>query len=359
MKAYRMIPIIVVLAGSSAWAQGFAGPDGIRMGQPSYGGSGCPAGTASTTLSPDAQSLSILFDAYQVEAGGMSGKQVDRKSCNVAIPVTIPQGYSVSIIQIDYRGFNSLPAGAQSRFSVEYFFAGTQGPAFSRDFFGPTTDDFLINNQLRAEAVVWSSCGADVNLRANTGLFVQTNYRNEQAMATVDSADVQAAVVFQLQWKRCGSGGGIPVPAPDPYPTPYPTYPPAPAPGYGSCTIDSSSDYWGRTIYRVKDYFGVTLGEYTDYCSAERAMNNFERSGQCRGSTHPSPYPPRPTPRPVPAPMPPGYGSFQCTLATAYGSFTGTGVNRDQAIANARNACIYSVNNARICTGAPVSCYRR
>lgn len=57
---------------------------------------------------------------------------MERKTCNIAVPVHVPQGYSVSIFQIDYRGFNSLPYGAYSRFNVEYFFAGTQGPGYEK-----------------------------------------------------------------------------------------------------------------------------------------------------------------------------------------------------------------------------------
>ena len=83
--------------------------DSVELGEPAYGGTGCPSGTASVTLSPDASSLSLLFDTYTVEAGGNTGKRVDRKGCNIAIPVHVPQGYSVSVFQVDYRGFNSLP----------------------------------------------------------------------------------------------------------------------------------------------------------------------------------------------------------------------------------------------------------
>ena len=75
--------------------------DDVRLGNPSYGGSGCPQGTASTALSPDAKSLSILFDEYIVEAGGRGGRRTARKACNVAIPVHVPQGFSVSIFKID------------------------------------------------------------------------------------------------------------------------------------------------------------------------------------------------------------------------------------------------------------------
>src|SRR3954468_8775829 len=98
-----------VLAAAPAFADDV--PGGITLGQPIMGGTGCPAGSASAVLSPDGKSLSILFDQYTVQAGGTTGQQFDRKACSVAIPVHVPQGYAVSILQIDYRGFNALPVG--------------------------------------------------------------------------------------------------------------------------------------------------------------------------------------------------------------------------------------------------------
>ncbi len=178
----------------------FAGD--ISLGEPGYGGTGCPAGTVSVTLSPDAKSLSLLFDQYQLAVGGETGKSFDRKSCNIAIPVHVPQGLSVSILNIDFRGFNYLPQGATSQFNVEYFFAGTRGPSFQRQFRGPIAQDYLINNELIAEAIVWSGCGADVNLRTNSSMRLST-FRNQEAMASIDSEDVNAAIVYQLQWRKC------------------------------------------------------------------------------------------------------------------------------------------------------------
>jgi hypothetical protein len=176
--------------------------DDISLGEPGYGGTGCPAGTVSVTLSPDAKSLSLLFDEYQVAVGGETGKSFDRKSCNIAIPVHVPQGLSVSILKIDFRGFNHLPRSASSQFNVEYFFAGTKGPSFQRKFRGPLDEDYLINNEITAEAIVWSGCGADVNLRTNSSLRLSSLY-NQEALASVDSEDVNAAIVYQLQWKKC------------------------------------------------------------------------------------------------------------------------------------------------------------
>jgi len=196
MKSKLLLSLVGMIAaiGLEAQAQ-------VRLGEPAYGGTGCPAGSASVTLSPDQTALSILFDNYVAEAGG--GRRVDRKSCNISIPVQVPQGYSVSVFQVDYRGFNSVPRGALSRFDAEYFWAGARGPRVSRTFVGPVSDIYTISDGLIASAMVWSPCGASVNLRVNTSMMAQTNARGEQTMATVDSADVTSGLIYHLQWRRC------------------------------------------------------------------------------------------------------------------------------------------------------------
>ena len=191
-----------IALGALTMAGSASAQDGIRLGIPGYGGTGCPAGSVSTTLSPDEKSLSLIFDEYAVSAGGTTGRSFDRKSCNVAIPVHVPQGYSVAVLAVDYRGFNHLPSGASSQFNVEYFFAGSRGPAFRRNFFGQLESDYTISNELQAQSVVWSACGADVNLRTNSSMRLST-VRNAEAMATVDSEDVNAAIVYHLQWRAC------------------------------------------------------------------------------------------------------------------------------------------------------------
>lgn len=197
MKIFAAFTALLVAVSLSSVAHA----QDIRLGKPGYGGSGCPGGSADIILAPDKKSLSILFDEYYVEAGGKTGKSFERKTCNIAIPVRVPQGYSVSIIAIDYRGFNDLPSGARSTFDVEYFFAGTGGPRFQRTFTGPRSKDYRIRNELQASALVWSACGASVNLRTNSSIRVQST--GKQAVATVDSQDVSAAIVYLLQWKRC------------------------------------------------------------------------------------------------------------------------------------------------------------
>lgn len=182
----------------------FAGVDlnDISLGVPSYGGNGCPAGTASATLGTDGKTLSILFDQFLVEAGG-ANPSLSRKTCNVTIPVRVPSGYSVSVLRVDYRGYVSLPAAAEARLSAEYFFAGSNAVRLEKIFKGRTDTDYTFTNNLGIEAVVWTPCGASPNLRVNAAMLVKSNRFGDEALATVDSADFKAGIIYQLQWKRC------------------------------------------------------------------------------------------------------------------------------------------------------------
>lgn len=198
MKVFSKLVLTVAMLMSVA-----AKADDISLGLPAYGGTGCPAGTVDAVLSPDNKVLSVLFDGFVAEAGRSSGKTMDRKSCNLAVPVHVPQGFSVSLISVDYRGFVSVPSGAEARFSAEYFFGGSTGPKVNNIFRGPQDQDYTLTDNLLATALVWSPCGADVNLRVNTSMLARTNWRRDDVLATVDSADVQAGILYHLQWRRC------------------------------------------------------------------------------------------------------------------------------------------------------------
>ena len=190
------ILVVALIAVSQVHASG------ISLGYPSYGGNGCPAGSASISLSPDSQTLSILFDEFIAEAGP-NGRSLDRKSCNIAIPVHVPQGLSVSIFQTDYRGYVNVPVGGDARLNVEYFFAGQRGPIFSKVFNGNYSSNYLFRNDVVGVSQVWSACGEDVILRTNSNMTVKTNRQYHDAIATVDSVDVNSGLIYHLRWRSC------------------------------------------------------------------------------------------------------------------------------------------------------------
>jgi Domain of unknown function (DUF4360) len=175
----------------------------LELGEPEYAGTGCPNGTVASVLSPDNTALSVLFDQYVAEAGESNGKTMDRKNCSLGIPIKVPGGYSVSVIKVDYRGYTFIPRGARVRFDVEYFFAGSRGPAIREVMTGPKDDNYVLTDRLLASALVWSACGADTNIRINTSLLAQTNRNRDDVLATLDSTDVDTKVIYHLAWRRC------------------------------------------------------------------------------------------------------------------------------------------------------------
>ncbi|NDJ25179.1 DUF4360 domain-containing protein [Nostoc sp. B(2019)] len=159
-----------------------------------YGGSGCPGGTASVNVSPDGQELSILFDKF-IALG--NNPRESRKSCNLTIPIKVPQGFQISLYDADYRGYVAPQTTGILR--SEYFFAGQRGPIFSRQFGGET--NYNVRDSLATVADVWSRCGDSLNMRVNAGMTARG-----QGMATVDSFDLaHRGLIYHIKYRTCPS----------------------------------------------------------------------------------------------------------------------------------------------------------
>jgi len=172
----------------------------IKLGKPDYGGPGCPAGTASAAVTGGGTQLTVKFSQYQVAAGGSSGKSFHRKACGLSIPVTVPPGYSVAVVAVDFAGYTNLPSGASATFRLEEFLPGGQGPVFSSEIKGPKKGKFTASSE--AAATIWSACGTSVTMRTNTSLIVQAS-GGKTASASIRSQDVSTAIVYRLKYRAC------------------------------------------------------------------------------------------------------------------------------------------------------------
>lgn len=158
----------------------------------SYGGSGCPNQSASVSVSPDGQELTILFDKFTAQ-GNIAAER--RKSCNLSIPIKVPQGYQISLYDADYRGYVAPRTTANLR--AEYFFAGSRGPVFSRTFRGET--NYNVRDSLQTVANVWSRCGDSINMRVNAAMTASGS-----GMASVDSFDLtHRGLVYHIKYRTC------------------------------------------------------------------------------------------------------------------------------------------------------------
>jgi GTPase involved in cell partitioning and DNA repair len=157
-----------------------------------YGGNGCPGGSANVSVSPDGQELTILFDKFMAQGNNAAER---RKSCNMSIPIKVPQGFQISFYDADYRGY--VAPNTTGTLRAEYFFAGQRGPVFSRKLRGET--DYNITHKLATVADVWSRCGDSVNMRVNAAMTA-----SGQGMATVDSFDLaHRGLVYHMKYRKC------------------------------------------------------------------------------------------------------------------------------------------------------------
>jgi hypothetical protein len=189
----KLIKALLVLATVVAGpiAPAFAS-DKVEIMGASYGGNGCPANSASVTVSPGGQELSILFDKFIAQGNDPTQS---RKSCNLTIPIKIPQGFQVSLYDADYRGYVAPQTSGTLR--AEYFFAGNRGPVFQRTFTGE--NNYTVTDSLATVANVWSACGTSENMRVNASMAARG-----KGAATVDSFDLShRGLVYHIKYRAC------------------------------------------------------------------------------------------------------------------------------------------------------------
>ena len=178
----------------------------IRLGVPSYGGTGCPGGSASVSLTDDQQILSVLFDSFVAQAPNITGANFDRKSCNLRIPVSVGPGYQVALIAFDYRGFAAIPSGGRGQFEARYAYVGQARPAiFRKNFRSGIADNYSLKNELISTTIDWTPCstGRDLMMTVDANILAVTNAQQEATNVSIDSVDVEAGLLYAIQLRRC------------------------------------------------------------------------------------------------------------------------------------------------------------
>lgn len=183
----------------------------ITVDEYAYGGTGCPQGTVNWVISPERDRISVFFDEYRA-ISDESGSTRVRKSCNLGFGLIVPDGFSVALVAVDFRGYVYAPEGAKTQLTTEYFFAGTPiGARFTHTWEDPlnfTDEDFFVRDEFAEDAVIWSACGDDVVWRSNNSIRAYSNEYLEASEIQVDSMDAVANLVYRLEWRQCEPGIG-------------------------------------------------------------------------------------------------------------------------------------------------------
>ena len=158
-----------------------------------FKGTGCPGQNSVSIIGENTDTLTIMFDQYDAANPPKNAvSKLKRSACSFSVPVHVPQGFQMSIMTADWRGY----AEGSTALHREYFFAGQRGPRKDSKPRG----DFVITDKLKH--ATFSPCGAgDVTLRINSSVRAQS----DPSYIAVDTVDLKnkTKVVFHMKWQKC------------------------------------------------------------------------------------------------------------------------------------------------------------
>ena len=178
-------------------------PEGVYFASVNANGTGCPAGTWETSLSPDGQTFTTTFSAYEAMVDEKT--MISVKDCLIAIKLHSPQGLSFSVSSFHYSGYAFLDEGVSGRQLASYYF---QGNPVDRDetrteLRGSYDDTYLFSDNIALADSVWSPCGTTRDLNIVTRLRVQNAKKRATGYMNLNALDGSTKLEFKLSWRKC------------------------------------------------------------------------------------------------------------------------------------------------------------
>ena len=184
-------------------------PGQVTITGVNYGGTGCKAGTAHISNSPDWATFTILFDEYKATIGPGTWIADHAKMCNLNFKINYPPGYQFTLYRANYTGSANLELGVTVKQTSSFWFAGFVGdkPTFQSTFYGPFDDQYSLTDTL--QSTVWSPCGASTTLNINTQLVMTSSKPQAQGLINVSNFDFifdksdKNQHAYGVNWRRC------------------------------------------------------------------------------------------------------------------------------------------------------------
>jgi hypothetical protein len=196
--------LAVLSLGGSALADETPDPSQVYVKGLSHGGSGCPQGSVGSYISEDGKVFTLSFDAFTASQHRGSDPAEARKFCNITVELNIPQGWQFTLGQVDFRGYANIDAGVKGVVQSHYRFSGggTANRPFRTEFHGPVSTDYLKQDIIGIQSLVWSACGVSRALNIKADVRLEGN-RSAAGLLTTDTIDGEFRHLYGLQWRRC------------------------------------------------------------------------------------------------------------------------------------------------------------
>ena len=202
-------------------------------------GTGCPDGTVSTSISPDGQSMSVLFDEFRVEvpeynppsippSPGSSFPRAPRtrpsramRDCQLRFSATLPLGMSIESVEISLqaRGATILDPGITADFTS--ILVGYTGLAQARGRLqpiiqkqwqpgrSPISDEWTASPSMvvpiNSGCATASGRSVTFDMKNHLGAEIVSGDLTKSGIVTVDSADAKGILRVSLRTRTCRS----------------------------------------------------------------------------------------------------------------------------------------------------------
>ncbi|MCX6128190.1 MAG: DUF4360 domain-containing protein [Proteobacteria bacterium] len=206
MKAFAILPILAAGLGFSALLNANPNINEVQIKSIQANGNGCPVGSTTKLLvdtdgSGSADFFQITYSAFSVTRPG-----IPAKNCIVEAVLGIPQGWSYSLVDVQYEGYAEIDSKHVGRIQTNYnfpFFSNTVST--SKDLVGSFAGEYSKNDSLSLLTAVWSPCGkvAPLNMNTRISLMQKPSTSGGQSFMDVERQSGLLRQIFNIRWKRC------------------------------------------------------------------------------------------------------------------------------------------------------------
>ncbi|GGJ80760.1 hypothetical protein GCM10010123_08350 [Pilimelia anulata] len=189
MTSSRTIPAGALVGALFAAGLGVPAAAGPRPTPPqievvSYGGSGCPADTATIVPNLDGTGFTALYDAFEAR----TPQTPTLRNCTLVLNIKVPAGLKVGIRKVTYRGESVLRTGARAEFKAKYFYQGNSRTLEHPGWADRGPYDGSWDAEHRIKEKYFTLCGVETRLNVTQNLKVSGSGSNVVNLETADSS---------------------------------------------------------------------------------------------------------------------------------------------------------------------------